>query len=130
MRPISGEPVTTGTARVAPQTRAAVIRPDPSATSAARTIHGIHAADGPGRGVDPVDGPGRGRCARVGARTIHGIHAAAARWFQRSTSERNGPDATHPAAATAAPGRESPRRRPSAYTPRALKRKCATTKHV
>ena len=98
MRPISGEPVTTGTASVAPQRRASVSRPDTSATSAARTIHGIH--------------------------------AAAARWFHRSTSDSNGPDATHAAAATAAPGRESPRRRPSAYTPRAVKTKCATTKHV
>src|SRR2546428_13817038 len=97
MRPISGEPVTTGTASVAPQMSASVIRPDTSATSAARTIHGIH--------------------------------AAAARWFHRSTSERKGPDATHPVAATAAPGRERPRGRPGGDTPKAGKRKGATTKH-
>src|ERR1700730_317041 len=98
MSAVSGEPARTGIASVAPQTSAAIARPEARATSPARKIQGIQ--------------------------------AAAARWFHRSTSDRNGPDAAHTAADRAAPPRERPRRSPSTYMPAAEKRKWATTKHV
>ena len=47
--------------------------------------------------------------ARSAARKTAGIHAALAKWCQRSTSERNGPDSTQAAApARAAPARQPP----------------------
>jgi len=70
------------------------------------------------------------RSARSAARAHHGIQAAPARWFQRLTSDANGPPAIQAMAATAAAGHVSPRRRASSSMPAPESAKWTTTNSV